>query len=51
MLLLILWIILAVVLGLTAKANGRSFLIWFILGMIIDPILAWIVYVIVVKSQ
>lgn len=51
MLIVILWITLAIVLGFTAKANGRSFWVWFILGMIIDPILAWIVYVIVVKSQ
>lgn len=51
MLIAIVWITLAVVLGLAAKGSGRSFWIWFILGMIIDPILAWIVYVIVVKSQ
>lgn len=51
MLIVILWITLAVVLGLAAKGNGRSFWAWFILGMIIDPILAWIVYAIVVKSK
>lgn len=51
MLIIVLWIVFAVILGLVAKGNGRSFWAWLILGMIIDPILAWIIYAIVVKNQ
>lgn len=39
-----LWIFLAFLLALSAKSNGSSFLWWLILGLIIDPILAWVIY-------
>ena len=34
------WLVLALFLGLAAKANERSFWVWFLLGIAIDPILA-----------
>lgn len=48
---IIIWVVLALFLGLAAKGNGRSFWVWFGLGIIIDPILAWIVYAIVARGR
>jgi hypothetical protein len=45
------WIALAFFLGKAAQGVGRSFWVWFILGIIIDPILAWIVYAIVARGR
>lgn len=42
--LLLLWVGLALLLGIIASSNGRSFWGWFILGIIIDPILAGLLY-------
>ncbi|WP_392564106.1 hypothetical protein RHO13_00125 [Orbus wheelerorum] len=47
----ILWFIFSIVLGMLAKANGRSFIIWFILGVLVDPILGFILYKIVAKNN
>ena len=42
--LILLWGGLALLLEVSASANGRSFWGWFILGLIIDPILAGLLY-------
>lgn len=42
--LLLLWVGLALLLGIIASSNGRSFWGWFILGIIIDPLLAGLLY-------
>ena len=47
MVLVLLWIFFAFILALYAKINGRSFIWWLILGLVIDPILAWILYKVV----
>jgi hypothetical protein len=47
----VIWLVLAYFLGKSAEGEGRSFWVWFILGLIIDPILAWIVYAIVAKGR
>ncbi|EJO9633992.1 hypothetical protein ABFE35_001118 [Salmonella enterica] len=48
--LVLLWIFLAVVLGFLAKGAGRSFRGWFILAMIIDPILAGLLFFLIVRD-
>lgn len=48
---ILLWIGLALLLGFVASANGRSFWGWFILGIIIDPILAWLLYWLIAKER
>ncbi|WP_168163761.1 hypothetical protein [Jeongeupia sp. USM3] len=40
--LFIFWFVLSILVGLTAKASGRSFLVWFFLSMCIDPILGFL---------
>ncbi|EJR0948794.1 MULTISPECIES: hypothetical protein [Vibrio] len=47
MILVLLWVFLAFVLAIYAKSNGRSFGWWLLLGLVIDPILAWIIYKVV----
>ena len=42
---------LALLLGIVASANGRSFWGWFILGLIIDPILAGLLYWLIAKDR
>lgn len=42
--LLLLWVGLALLLGIIASSNGRSFWGWFILGIIIAPLLAGLLY-------
>lgn len=42
--LLLLWVGLALLLGIVASSNGRSFWGWFILGIVIDPLLAGLLY-------
>jgi len=49
--LILLWGGLALLLGIVASANGRSFRGWFILGMIIDPILAGLLYWLIAKDR
>lgn len=48
---LIIWAVSAILLGIYASSNDRSFWVWFILGLIIDPILAWIVFMIVAQRR
>lgn len=38
-------------LGFVASGNGRSFWGWFILGLIIDPILAGLLYWLITKDN
>jgi uncharacterized membrane protein YhdT len=47
----VIWLALAYFLGKSAQGVGRSFWVWFILALIIDPILAWIVYAIVARGR
>lgn len=49
--LILLWVGLALLLGLIASGNGRSFWGWFILGLIIDPILAGLFYWLIAKDR
>lgn len=49
--LILLWAGLALLLSFVASANGRSFWGWFILGLIIDPILAGLLYWLVAKDR
>ncbi|EPQ3464634.1 MULTISPECIES: hypothetical protein [Enterobacteriaceae] len=49
--LILLWGALALLLGFVASANGRSFWAWFILGLIIDPILAGLLYWLIAKDR
>lgn len=49
--LILLWGGLALLLGIVASANGRSFWGWFILGLIIDPILAGLLYWLIAKDH
>jgi hypothetical protein len=51
MIIYIIWIFLAFLIGKSASANGRSFWLWFTLGIIIDPILAFIIYKIVGENR
>lgn len=39
---LLIWVIGAVIVGLLGKGKGSSFILWFILGIVLDPILAMI---------
>jgi len=48
---ILLWVILAIVLGIKAAINGRSFGLWFVMGIVLDPILAWILYAIVARGK
>lgn len=41
---IVVWIVLALVLGLVAKAKGDSFWGWTVAGLIVDPILGAIIY-------
>lgn len=47
----LLWFGLALLLGIVASSNGRSFWGWFILGLIIDPILAGLLYWLVCRDR
>lgn len=38
--LILLWVIGAVIVGILGKGKGSSFILWFILGIVLDPILA-----------
>ncbi|MCG5279489.1 hypothetical protein [Providencia rettgeri] len=49
--LLLLWVGLALLLGIIASSNGRSFLGWFILGIAIDPLLAALLYWLIGKFR
>lgn len=49
--LILLWAGLALLLGFIASANGRSFWGWFILGLLIDPILAGLLYCLIAKDR
>jgi hypothetical protein len=40
--LFIFWLFLSLIVGLVAKASGRSFLVWFFISMCIDPILGFL---------
>jgi hypothetical protein len=48
--LILLWVGLALLLGFVAAGNGRSFWGWFTLGLIIDPILAGLLYWLICKD-
>lgn len=50
MLIPLLWIGLALLLGIVASDNGRSFWGWFMLGLLIDPILAGLFYWLICKD-
>ncbi|MBM1023129.1 hypothetical protein QQF54_08960 [Lelliottia sp. V106_10] len=39
---LLIWLIGAVIVGMLGKGKGSSFILWFILGVVLDPILAMI---------
>lgn len=39
---LLIWVIGAVIVGMLGKGKGSSFILWFILGIVLDPILAMI---------
>lgn len=47
----IVWIVSAVLLGLSAQQNGRSFLTWVTLGIITSPLVSWVLYLILVKGK
>ncbi|MGE5980257.1 hypothetical protein [Klebsiella aerogenes] len=49
--LILLWGGLALLLGFIASGNGRSFWGWFILGLIIDPLLAGLLYWLIAKDR
>ncbi|CUI86762.1 MAG: hypothetical protein QHC78_20610 [Pigmentiphaga sp.] len=40
--LLILWFLLAIVVGLAAKSSGRSFLLWLLISLVASPILGFL---------
>jgi hypothetical protein len=40
--LFIFWFFGSLFVGLAAKASGRSFLVWFFLSMLVDPILGFL---------
>ena len=50
MLIPLLWIGLALLLGIVASGNGRSVWGWFMLGLLIDPILAGLFYWLICKD-
>jgi hypothetical protein len=41
------WLVFSIVLGLVAKANGRPFFLWCIVGLLIGPILSFLTYFLV----
>ncbi len=47
---ILLWVGLALLLGIIASGSGRSFWAWFILGIIIDPILAGLLYLLIARD-
>lgn len=49
--LVLIWVGLALLLGFVAAGNGRSFWGWFILGLIIDPILAGLLYWLICRDH
>ncbi|MCS4332646.1 hypothetical protein [Klebsiella variicola] len=49
--LLLLWIGASIVIGKLAQASGRSFFIWFVISMFIDPIFGAILFAVVVRSK
>jgi len=40
---LIIWVYLSHKVGKKAENNGRNYFLWFIIGIIIDPILAFVI--------
>ena len=50
MLLPLLWIGFSLLLGIVASGNGRSFWGWFILGLLIDPVIAGLFYWLLCKD-
>jgi hypothetical protein len=42
LLLLLVWLLLAIALGQSAKKHGRSAIGWTVLGLIINPLFAWV---------
>ena len=49
--LLLLWIGASIVIAKLAQASGRSFFIWFVISMLIDPIFGAILFAVVVRSK
>lgn len=49
--LLLLWIGASIVIGKLAQASGRSFFIWFVISMLIDPIFGAILFAVVMRSK
>lgn len=49
--LLILWVVFALCFGLYASSNGRSFWVWFILALVVDPLIAWLIFMIVARGR
>ena len=50
-LIFIIWLGSAILLGMTANGNGRSFLVWFIIGMVTSPLASWLIFLVVVKGR
>lgn len=48
---LIIWIVVAIIIGSCANSRGRSFLLWFMISIIIGPVFGAILYNIVVRSK
>ncbi|EMH4163781.1 hypothetical protein RJ498_003076 [Pluralibacter gergoviae] len=48
---LLLWVGASVVIGKLAQASGRSFFLWFIISLLIDPIFGAILFAVVVRSK
>lgn len=49
--LILLWVGLALLLGFIASGSGRSFWGWFIPGLVIDPILAGLLYYLICRDR
>lgn len=45
------YVAIALVLGLMAKGVGRSFWVWFVLGCVITPVMAFLLFFIVAKNK
>lgn len=51
MIVLIIYLAICILVGMMAKGCGRSFIVWFSLSIIVDPILALIIFYIIAKDR
>lgn len=49
--LFLIYLALAIILGVMAKGAGRSFWVWFVIGMVLTPLMAYLIFFVLVKGK